>query len=208
MLSSIFALGLLPLAAQAVPTPDAPGVPSSSFQLYAYGEGFGGLSVFYWNGLAYLGDASLANDTEAAAVLCKSSSDSTSMVGIPVTTPGQATPSWSGVTYYIPSDTATTHQTGFVSGEATTEDLTTGFVFYGNTAAWATSSGKLQTKWFATPYENTNIWLLNWNPSTDSSDNKVQVTLRSVTPSTPPPNPPGPGNPGRSTDSQKPHPAS
>lgn len=90
MYSAILALNLLPLAAWAAPQA-SPGVPNNVFELYAYGDGFGGLSVFNWNGehealvstckdnadtslgLAYLGDASLANDTEAAQVICKSS---------------------------------------------------------------------------------------------------------------------------------------
>lgn len=126
------------------------------------------------------------------------------MVGNPLIAPGQAAPSWSNVTYFIPSDTTATHQTGFVDSGASTSDLTTGFVFYGNTAAWADSTGTLQTKWYATPYEDTNIWLLNWDLSTDSSDDKVQVTLRTVTPTVPPQNPPGPGNPGGSKPGQPP----
>lgn len=118
------------------------------------------------------------------------------MVGNPKLAPSQ-TPSWSNVTYFLPSDTTAEHQTGFISGDTTTSEVTTGFVFYGNTAAWADASGNLQTKWYATPYEDTNIWLLNWDQSTDSSSLKVQVTLRNAAPSVPPPNPPGPGNPDR-----------
>lgn len=125
----------------------------------------------------------------------RSSGSTTTMVGNPAPAPGQG-PSWSNVTYFIPSDTTTSHQTGFVEGDASTDDFTTGFVFYGNTAAWEDSTGALQTKWYALPYEDTNIWTLNWDPSTESSTEKVLVTLRTVTPTVPPHNPPRPGNPG------------
>jgi hypothetical protein len=119
------------------------------------------------------------------------------MTANPVVVPGQAPPSWSNVTYFIPSDTSTSRQTGFIESGASTDGLTTtGFVFYGNTAAWEDATGTLQTKWYATPFGDTNIWALNWNPASDDSDDKVQVTLRTVTPSVPPPTPPGPGNPG------------
>ncbi|KAI0149247.1 hypothetical protein BJ166DRAFT_59581 [Pestalotiopsis sp. NC0098] len=203
---SILSLGLLPLAVQAAPAPQGteppqpgPGVPNMGFELYAYGSDFGGLNVFNWNGLAFLGNASLANDTEAAEVqFMRSPSSTTTMTGNPVPGPGSS-PSWSNVTYYIPADTTTSHQTGFLEvDDITTDDLTTGFVFYGNTAAWEDSTGALQTKWYALPYGDTNLWTLNWDPSTESSSDKVQVTLRTVTPSRPPPNPPSPqgGQPG------------
>ncbi|KAF3024801.1 hypothetical protein E8E14_008913 [Neopestalotiopsis sp. 37M] len=196
---SLLTLGMLPLAIQAAPQSSeppspGPGVPNMGFELYAYGEEFGGLSVFNWNGLAFLGNASLANDTEAAQVeFMRSPTSTTSMTGNPLPVPGQASPSWFNVTYYIPSDTTTTHQTGFLEADdITTEDLVTGFVFYGNTAAWEDSTGALQTKWYALPYEDTDLWTLNWDPSTDSSTDKVQVTLRTVTPSVPPHQPPNP----------------
>jgi hypothetical protein len=57
MYPSIVVLGLLPLVARAAPQgpgteppQPGPGVPNMGFELYAYGEGFGGLSVFNWNG--------------------------------------------------------------------------------------------------------------------------------------------------------------
>jgi hypothetical protein len=56
MYASIVTLGLLPLAVRAAPQSSpqpghGPGVPTMTFELYAYGEGFGGLSVFNWNGV-------------------------------------------------------------------------------------------------------------------------------------------------------------
>ncbi|KAI0127256.1 hypothetical protein BJ170DRAFT_683101 [Xylariales sp. AK1849] len=196
-------LSMLPLAVLGAPQDGSvphpgPGVPNNQFELYAYGEGFGGLSVFNWGGLAYLGNVSLANDSEAAnVVFTRSSVDTTTMVGNPEVTQGGARPSWSNATYFIPSDT-TTHQTGFVEGVAATDQVTTGFVFYGNTAAWENTDGQLQTEWYALPYGDTDLWTLNWNSDGDETEDQVLVSLRSATPSTPPPNPPhdgGSGNP-------------
>jgi hypothetical protein len=45
--------------------------PSSTFQLYAYSDRFGGLPLFYADGLAYLGNPSLSNSSDAAVVICK-----------------------------------------------------------------------------------------------------------------------------------------
>jgi hypothetical protein len=48
---STLALGLLPLAVVATPMPQGgPGVPNKSFELYAYGDEFGGLPVIYYQG--------------------------------------------------------------------------------------------------------------------------------------------------------------
>ncbi|KAH8648703.1 hypothetical protein BX600DRAFT_518062 [Xylariales sp. PMI_506] len=193
---------------QATPPP-GPGVPSNQFELYAYGEGFGGLPVFYWNGLAYLGNASLANDTEAATVIfSRSSSDSTTMVGSPIIQPGQGSPSpsWSNVTYYIPADGSATHQTGFNSADTSDGSdsiITDGFVFYGGTAAWEADNGQLETMWYAVPFEDTEIWMLNWDQAGDAADDKVGVSLRTVMPSMPPPNPPHTGVPSNSHSEAK-----
>ena len=45
--------------------------PSATFQLYAYGDSFAGLPLFYADGLAYIGDPSLVDSSEAAVVICK-----------------------------------------------------------------------------------------------------------------------------------------
>jgi hypothetical protein len=45
--------------------------PSSSFQLYGYGDDCNGMPLFYANGLAYVGDLSLADSADAAVVDCK-----------------------------------------------------------------------------------------------------------------------------------------
>jgi hypothetical protein len=44
---------------------------SATFQLYAYSDDFGGLPLFYADGLAYVGDPSQVNNSDAAVVICK-----------------------------------------------------------------------------------------------------------------------------------------
>jgi hypothetical protein len=51
----------------------------STFQLYAYGDGCGGLPLYYADGLAYVGDSTLFNSSDAAVVICKSSSSRSSV---------------------------------------------------------------------------------------------------------------------------------
>jgi hypothetical protein len=110
---------------------------------------------------------------------------------------GASTPSWSDVTYYIPSDTSSTHLTGFTHATGNPNIVTSGFIFYGSVATHEDPDGQLETSWYALPYGTTGLWTLNWDAATDDSVDKVRITLKSTTPSTPPPTPPtGPSPPG------------
>jgi hypothetical protein len=60
----IFFLTTLPLAVLGAMKPAA------TFQLYAYGDGFGGLPLFYADGFAYVGDPNTFNSSDAAVVTC------------------------------------------------------------------------------------------------------------------------------------------
>lgn len=122
------------------------------------------------------------------------------MLANPMVAPGAPTPSWSDLTYFVPTDASGTHLTGFTDSPADIDATTTGFVFYGSVATLEEANGSLQTQWYALPYGTTGLWSLNWNPNTDSSVDKVRVTLKSTPPSTPPPAPPvGPTPPGDPT---------
>jgi hypothetical protein len=44
----------------------------SPFQLYAYGDGCGGLPLYYADGLSYVGRPNLSNSSDAAVVTCES----------------------------------------------------------------------------------------------------------------------------------------
>ena len=44
----------------------------STFQLYAYGPGCGGLPLYYADGLAYVGNSTLSNSSDAAVMIYKS----------------------------------------------------------------------------------------------------------------------------------------
>jgi hypothetical protein len=116
------------------------------------------------------------------------------MLGVPLLSPSTATPDWTNVTYYVPSDTTVSHQTGFVdtvSGTADSTMVTTGFVFYGSIATLEQSNGQLETMWYALPYGDTGLYTLNWNPTGDSTSGKILITLKSTQPSVPPGPPPG-----------------
>ncbi|KAF2678338.1 hypothetical protein K458DRAFT_348843, partial [Lentithecium fluviatile CBS 122367] len=156
----------------------------STFQLYAYGEGFGGLSVFYADGYAYLGDPNLSNSTDAATVTFTATSTN-EWLGSPNTTSvtnSTHSPTWSNVTLFIPETGASDTRVGFLDSNSTTTDvLTSAFRFYGQTAMFFGDSGTFETLWTSLQLEN-GIRALYWN---DTSSGQTPLTLRSIAPSAP-----------------------
>jgi hypothetical protein len=119
------------------------------------------------------------------------------MIANPLPAAGATTPTWSDLTFYIPSSTADSHLAGFTDDISSVDGISTGFIFYGSVAALEASDGTLETLWYALPYGTTGLWTLNWDPSTDDTTDKVSVSVKSTQPSIPPPAPPtGPNPPG------------
>lgn len=153
-----------------------------NFQLYAYGDGIGGLPVFSTGSMVYIGDPSISNSTDAAPVIFTSSSSS--FLGNPNTTAvPSASPTWSNMTLAVPSPSASSHSVTLLSSSNVTGDtVTSGFTFYGR-FVFVQESGGFQSLFYALPTETTGIWSLNWNTTGDGTDGKVLVSLRDAVPS-------------------------
>ncbi|KAH7128071.1 hypothetical protein B0J13DRAFT_611598 [Dactylonectria estremocensis] len=154
----------------------------TSFQLYAYGEGLGGLTLFSAGGNAYLGDYKLLNDSQAAPVLFTTTEDA--WLGSPNTTnlPGSDVPTWSHYTLAVPSDQSSSHQVIFLESSS---DLASGlvtncFTFYGTIAFVVTASGKMESLWYAVPSDTEGVYTLKWN---DQSGKGVILIIKSTPPS-------------------------
>ncbi|OAL45956.1 hypothetical protein IQ07DRAFT_591223 [Pyrenochaeta sp. DS3sAY3a] len=157
-----------------------------SFGLYGYGEGYGGFPLFYIDGYAYLGEAERANNSDAATVTFSSISND-EWTGSPNTTipaMNDTLPSWSNVTFFVPGPAASDRRVGFVSSNETASSdlITSGFVFYGSTASLIGSEGNLETMFYALQVSE-RIHALYWN---DTSLGQTPVVLRSIAPSNPP----------------------
>lgn len=92
-------------------------------------------------------------------------------------------PSWSNVTFFVPSSGASDKRVGFVSSNetASSDIITSGFVFYGSTASLIGSDGQLETMFYALQVSE-RIHALYWN---DTSLGQTPVILRSIAPSNP-----------------------
>ncbi|KAH8904104.1 hypothetical protein BR93DRAFT_985408 [Coniochaeta sp. PMI_546] len=154
---------------------------SGNFQLYAYGNGIGGLPVFSTGSTVYIGDPTQSNSTDAAPVIFTSSS--TSFLGNPNTTAvPSSSPSWSNLTLAIPSSSSSSHAVTLVSSSNATSDVTTtGFTFYGR-FLFILESGAFESLFYALPTENQDVWSLNWNTTGDDTEGQVLVSLRNAKP--------------------------
>ncbi|KAJ5373333.1 hypothetical protein N7517_005339 [Penicillium concentricum] len=149
------------------------------FGLYAYGESVGGLSLFYGDGKALIGDPANSTASNTSVKRASESSDST-WIANPNGT-ANANASWSDEMLYIPSSSSSDHEMGFTSTNMS-ERTTTGFIFYGNWMMVESDSGDISSSFYV--QENSQgegVYSLLWNVSDDTI--AIPVSLRSVKPS-------------------------
>ncbi|KAG9187947.1 hypothetical protein G6011_01870 [Alternaria panax] len=159
---------------------------SATFQLYAYGDGFGGLPLYYVDGLAYIGDPSVANSSEAAVVIFSMDSNH-HFIGNPNVTDGDVAPSWSNVTLFVPEPSSGDKRVGFLppnDGTGNTTTHTSGFAFYGSTAMLHGDDGSISTAFSSIKSQKTGMYELFWN----DTEGAIPLTLRRTAPSNRPSN--------------------
>ncbi|WYZ45664.1 hypothetical protein EsH8_VIII_000980 [Colletotrichum jinshuiense] len=159
---------------------------SKPFQVYAYGTGVGGLSMFSAGGSdAYFGDHTKFNDSNAAPVIFTPTDDNV-WLGAPNTTALNTTspPTWSNLTFSVPGTGSSEHNVGFLDSNSTSSDRqSSGFTFYGTFIFVESSTGGMESLWYATPSSIDGIYSLKWNETGDSTDEKIVLTLKKSPPS-------------------------
>ncbi|KAH6973726.1 hypothetical protein BKA56DRAFT_734437 [Ilyonectria sp. MPI-CAGE-AT-0026] len=160
---------------------------SDPFQIYAFGDGIGGVPLISSGKSAYIGDYSLLNDTEAAPVLFTSDTNGI-WVGAPNTTgfaDSSDLPTWSDLCFYVPKSSSSSHAVGLVdiSAGKNATLVTSGFDFYGTLAYLTGASGQMVTLWYAVPSDTEGLYSLRWNTTGESVDGAVLLTLKSSPPS-------------------------
>ncbi|KAJ5167972.1 uncharacterized protein N7482_003566 [Penicillium canariense] len=166
------AYGFVPRAAPEV---------DKNFGLYAYGDSVGGLSLFYADGKAFIGDPSNSTSSSAVPVSFKRSSGSNEWIANPnSTTITKTDASWSDEMLYIPSSSSSSRQMGFTS-KAVSNETTTGFIFYGQWVMVETKSGDISSSFFVRASSDGGVYALLWNVTDD--DTAIPISLRSAKPS-------------------------
>ncbi|KAH8697450.1 hypothetical protein BGW36DRAFT_427412 [Talaromyces proteolyticus] len=152
------------------------------FGLYAYGDSLGGVPLFYADGKAFVGDSSNSTSSSIYNVTFErtSASSSSPWLANPNGTTAADT-NWSEKMLYIPSSSASSDQIGFISNAGDNE-ITTGFVFYGQSVMVETAPGDYSTSFYVRPSsQGEGIYSLLWNVTGD--DTIISISLRSVEPS-------------------------
>ncbi|KAK2053049.1 hypothetical protein LY76DRAFT_554690 [Colletotrichum caudatum] len=173
----------LAAAAAAAPAGSLPRAANTPFQVYAYGDGIGGLPLFSAGGDAFIGNFSKFNDPNAAPVTF--TPDGQTWQGAPNVTDSSSNPDWSNLTFSIPAAGASDNSVVFVNSTSASSDrLTDGFLTYGNVIFFAGESGNMQSQWYATPHTVDGIYALKWNGTNDVSEDKIILALKKTVPST------------------------
>ncbi|KAI1762276.1 hypothetical protein GGR53DRAFT_502087 [Hypoxylon sp. FL1150] len=177
-LQNLVLLGLPVAIAGAAIKARAPGTP---FALYAYGTGIGGAPVFTSGYKAYIGNASLLQNTEAADVEFTATSTE-ELVGSPNTTANDANPTWSNLTLLVPATTSDSHEVSFTNSTPGSGMSASGFTFYGEVLLHKGSDGSLKSLWYATPLSQDGVWSLEWNSTGDDTSGQIPLTLSATAP--------------------------
>ncbi|KAB8209243.1 hypothetical protein BDV34DRAFT_221642 [Aspergillus parasiticus] len=175
-----------------------------SFRLYAYGEGIGGLPVFFADGSAEIGNRSLSTANETVSIYCKTFMNTLEaqkaasiltdalVVTIPEDTPNiwwaqsnrteSRSASFDSLVFTLPSISGTSGgNVGFrdpddPSGLGTEiKDLQ----LYGNYVLIDSPNAN-----FVTTRSETGVYSLQWSTDERSAPNRIPLTLRAVRPST------------------------
>ncbi|KXH51529.1 hypothetical protein CNYM01_07681 [Colletotrichum nymphaeae SA-01] len=177
--------GLAPASVRSAKSSHVRRADTSSFQIYAYGTGIGGLALFTAGGDAYFGDYTQFNDSNAAPVIFTPDEDDTeTWLGAPNTTAVTTAPTWSNPTFTIPTADSGVHNVAFLNSSAsTTGRKTSGFSFYGNFVLVEAEDGSFESWWYATATDIDGIYNLRWNETGDDTDDKIILNLRRTAPS-------------------------
>ncbi|RFU23840.1 hypothetical protein B7463_g12497, partial [Scytalidium lignicola] len=157
---------------------------ASTFTLYAYGPNITGLSVFYADSIAYLGNTAPSGASVASNITCMlPSSESSSPLNVNFLTVSTTDPSSSSATWtvtannsafsttpslYIVPTNGSFVQAGFYSSSNSSSSLptggvTTGFMLFGNSLAYLASNGMMEQQFWAQATDTNGTWKLMWN---------------------------------------------
>lgn len=110
--------------------------------------------------------------------------DTETWLGAPNTTAVTTAPTWSNLTFTIPTADSGVHNVAFLNSSAsTTGRKTSGFSFYGNFVLVEAEDGSFESWWYATATDIDGIYNLRWNETGDDTDDKIILNLRRTAPS-------------------------
>ncbi|KAL4948634.1 hypothetical protein BDW69DRAFT_189093 [Aspergillus filifer] len=157
---------------------------ADSFNLYAYGDGIGGLPLRYADGAAVVSKGVPENATDTDVVSFTTSDGS--LIGNPNAT--SSNPPFSDQLLSIPGPDSTSHEIGFVNGTSSppADVVVNKFVWYGHTLLVENDEGEFTSLFSLRKSEEADgEYSLFWNVTDTAGDEDViTISMRSIGPST------------------------
>ncbi|KAF2267367.1 hypothetical protein CC78DRAFT_577078 [Lojkania enalia] len=153
----------------------------SNFSLYAYGTGLNpGLRLFYGDGHAYVGSKAPSFISQAVNITLSEKGDDAQFVATPERTVGWA----AQPTMLVDMDTNSFDPVGFTWGNETLDNSssTVGFGIYGGWAFHRNDEGTIEMKFYATPTNESDVYLVKWNGGETKSVDGISISLRTQAP--------------------------
>ncbi|KAL1984796.1 hypothetical protein VTN96DRAFT_8640 [Rasamsonia emersonii] len=168
--------------------PALPHAASSTFNIYAYGgSAMGGLPLLYYEGYAYVNNATSANSSFTSIYFTESPDSPTTWIAHPNTTASSnANANFTNQALAIPRAGSSTKQIGFVSGNssAANNETVPEFHLYGETVFVVNStSGEWETRFYAGETDSEGVWMLLWGADEEEEEGVFPVSLRTMPPS-------------------------
>ncbi|KAL4983139.1 hypothetical protein BDW68DRAFT_191585 [Aspergillus falconensis] len=154
---------------------------AESFNLYAYGDGISGLPLHYADGAAIISQDTPKDANETAVVSFITSNGR--LVGNPNTT--SSDPPFFDRLLYIPGPESTSHEIGFIddTDTAPANKLIDKFVWYGHFLLVENDQGEFTSLFSVRERASEGEYSLLWNV-TDSDEDVITISMRSIAPST------------------------
>ncbi|VUC35898.1 unnamed protein product [Clonostachys rosea] len=159
---------------------------TEGFQLYGYGAGVGGLTLFYSGGNAYIGDYTRINNSDAAPVIFTASDGY--FLGSPNATafsdPDDVPTGWEGTSLVIPAASSSSHAVGFSNSTTGNSSIVAdSFTTYGAYILVSGDDGSMQSLWYTVPSDTRGVYALKWNSTGENENTTISLTLKKTPPS-------------------------
>ncbi|CAH0024896.1 unnamed protein product [Clonostachys rhizophaga] len=183
--SAVFGFGVGHMASFATAGSFRRAVDTEGFQLYGYGAGVGGLTLFYAGGNAYIGDYTRINNPDAAPVIFTASEGY--LLGSPNATAfsdSDDVPTWSGAALAIPAASSSSRAVVFSNSTAGNSSIVTdSFTSYGAYIFVSGDGGSMDSLWYTVPSDIRGVYALKWNSTGENDNSTISLTLKKTPPS-------------------------
>ncbi|KAE8402322.1 hypothetical protein BDV37DRAFT_284804 [Aspergillus pseudonomiae] len=151
-----------------------------SFRLYAYGEGIGGLPVFYADGSAEIGNRSLSTANETVSIYFTIPEETPTVWRAQANRTESRSPSFDSMVFTLPSISGTSGgNVGFKDPDDSARLDTKTLKLYGNYVLIDSQNAN-----FFTTRSESGVYSLQWSANETATPNRIPLKLRAIQPST------------------------